>query len=99
MYTAGNVVVAVVICIRDNPASALCRLKNEIYHGRRRRHHPENRIPQLMTSDLLKLDGWAGRTDSMVDGFYTYIIFCIYIYLGIILLCIHARAYIILLRV
>lgn len=45
-----------IICIRDNPArrmlaAVVYRLKNEIYHGRR---HPENRIPQLMTSDLPK---------------------------------------------
>jgi len=82
MYTASIVVVVVVvICIRDNPASALCRLKNEIYHGRRRRHHPENRIPQLMTSDLLKLDGWAGRTDPMVDGYNIYVHNVLYVYI------------------
>jgi len=58
---------------RQSRERVVCRLKNEIYHGRRRRHHPENRIPQLMTSDLLKLDGWAGRTDDpMVDGYIIY---------------------------
>jgi hypothetical protein len=60
---AGIVVVVVVVDdhlhTRQSRERA-CRLdsKNEIYRRRdRSRRHPENRIPQLMTSDLPKLDG------------------------------------------